>query len=403
MTIDGPGPQGATVPDLDRLLRPGARVALADGVGSPVSLHAPLSAAAAGKGVDLVLGWHPGPTYIDPGSFSDVRVLSGGPGVRSMIDAGAVNVVPCRLSAIPALLAGPLRPDLLVATLVRGPGGLHLGAEASWMRGLIDAGVPVAATLSSATPRADSGPPIPASQVTVVAENDDPPAEIAAVPPTEADEIIARHVASLVPAGARIQVGPGRLAQAIVAALEVPVRFDSGQLPDPVIDLIARDLLIGTPTAAYLSGTRRLYEWANGRPLLHPIEVTHDIGRLSAGPHPLIAINTALEIDRDGQVNVEGIGRTSAGMIGGHPDFAAAGVRGTGLSVIALVSQVKGRPTLVEQLSRPTTTGSHDVDVVITERGIADLRGLTRLERQAALLKLWDAEIRQAEDPGRHP
>jgi hypothetical protein len=378
---------------LDAVVRPGARIVLGDGCGAPAPLYAPLSAAAAGKAVRLVVGWVPGPTDgLDPTAFADVRALGGGPGLRGPIEAGTVHFVPCRLSAVPALLRGVLRPDLVVATLVEGPDGLHLGSETSYLRGLVDAGVPVAALLSSAAPLAEVGPPIPSAQVTVVGETAQPPLQIPNAIPTPADEAIARHVAGLVPEGARIQVGPGRLAQAIVAALDVPVRVDSGLLPDPVVDLDAKGLLLDEPSAAYLAGTSRLYDWARGRRLLHPVEWTHDLGRLSSGP-PLIGLNAALEIDLDGQVNVEGIGASAAGMIGGHPDFAAAATRGAGLSVIALPSTVKGRPTLVERLSRPVSTPSQDVELVVTERGVADLRGLDRAERRAALSALWDHEV----------
>jgi hypothetical protein len=381
---------------LDRIIRPGSRIVLADGCGTPRVLHGPLSTVARHRGgVSLVLGWMPVPVPdLDPAGFADVRVLAGGAGVRPMIEAGQARVVPCRLSAVPALLTGPLKPDLLVTTLVRGPRGLYLGSEASYMRGLIEAGVPVAGVVSTTSPFADAGEALPVGSITVIGETGDSPGEVATPPPTSTDRAIASNVAALVPEGARVQVGPGRLARAVVSALQVPVRVDSGLLPEPVVDLAERGLLRGEPVTAYLCGTKRLYDWANGRPLLHPIEVTHDIGRLSAaGAHPLIALNTALEIDVDGQINVEGVGSSAAGMIGGHPDYAAAGVRGTGLSVIALAATHRKQSTLVERLSRPVTTGSHDVDIVVTDRGIADLRGLDREERTAALLNLWDGHV----------
>jgi hypothetical protein len=371
---------------LDAVVRPGTRVVLGDGCGAPSSLYAPLSEVA--EGVQLVLGWVPGRTDgLDLGAFADVRVLAGGPGLRRPIEAGLAHVVPCRLSAIPSILASTLRPDLVIAQLVRGPDGLHLGAESSYLRGLVDAGIPVAAVLSSAAPLAEAGPPIPEEQVTIVGETDETPFVIPNAIPTEADEAIARHVAALVPEGARVQVGPGRLAQAMVGALEVPVHVDSGLLPEPVVDLDEKGLLLSA-SAAYLAGTERLYDWARGRGVLHPIEHTHDLGRLSTGA-PLIALNAALEIDHDGQVNVEGLDGKAVGMIGGHPDFSAAAARGTGVSVIALPSTVKGEPTLVERLSGPVTTASHDVEVVVTERGVADLRGLDRRERRKALTDLW--------------
>lgn len=373
---------------LAAVVRAGTRVVLGDGCGAPSSLYAPLTEVA--DGVRLVLGWLPGPTDgLDPAAFADVRVVAGGPGLRRPIEAGLAHVVPCRLSAVPSLLASTLRPDLVIAQLVRGPDGLHLGTESSYVRGLVTAGVPVAAVLSSAAPIAEAGPPIPPEQVTVVGETDEPPVVVPNAVPTAADETIARHIAALVPAGARVQVGPGRLAQAMVGALEVPVHVDSGLLPEPVVDLDEKGLLLSA-SAAYLCGTERLYDWAHGRGVLHPLEHTHDLGRLSSGA-PLIALNAALEIDYDGQVNVEGVGPVAAGMIGGHPDFAAAAARGSGVSVIALPSTVKGEPTLVERLSRPVTTPSHDVEVVVTEHGVADLRGLDRRERRAALAALWSS------------
>jgi hypothetical protein len=110
---------------LDAVVRPGSRVLLGDGCGAPSSLYGPLSEVA--DGVRLVLGWLPGRTDgLDLGAFADVRVLGGGPGLRRPIEAGLAHVVPCRLSAVPSILASTLRPDLVIAQLVRGPDGLHL-------------------------------------------------------------------------------------------------------------------------------------------------------------------------------------------------------------------------------------------------------------------------------------
>jgi acyl-CoA hydrolase len=101
-------------------------------------------------------------------------------------------------------------------------------------------------------------------------------------------------------------------------------------------------------------------------------------------------ISTAVRIARDGQVNVEGTARSALGGIGGHPDYAAAATRSIGgLSIVAVPTTHHGKPTLVSRLSRPVSTPSHDVDVVVTERGAADLRGASRPERRRALERLW--------------
>lgn len=385
-------PGGPLERALAELVAPGSRIAVSDACGLPYVLAGPLNRVAArAGGVRLVLGWVPGPApAVDPGAFADIRTVVGGPGLRALMESGAARRVPARLSATPALLAGPLRPDLLLATVVADPDGYRFGAESSWMRGLAASGVPVAAVVSTSAPHAEAGPPLP--DVTVLGVVDGPagaPHAIGTPPPTPADEAIAAAVAALVPAGARIQFGPGRLAAALVAALDVPVQVDSGLLADPVVDLDERGLLRGTPSSTALYGSPRLHRWAHGRGVVRPVEHTHDISRLARDPGPLVALNVALEIDRDGQVNVEGVAGSAAGMIGGHPDYAAAAASGPGLSVIALPATHRGRPTLVEALGGPVTTPSHDVQVVVTERGAADLRGLGRSERRRALDALW--------------
>ena len=382
---------------LTGLIRPGMTVAFGDGFGAPLSVAAELTLAAAeAGGVRLVLGWMPaGVGDLGFAAFGEVITAMPGWGLRSAIDGGLVGYAPVRLSAVPALLHGPWRPDLLLARLVPVAGGFAFGTEVSWQRAAVAAGARVAAVVCRAGPCADAGEPLPAGLVTVVGESAEPPAVMAESRQGPAHLAIAALVAGLIPAGARVQVGPSPVAAALLRELSVPVRIDSGLLPEAVAGLDARGLLIGEPVAAYLAGGRALYEWADGRRVLHPIEFTHDPGRLSA--EPLFAVNTAVEIDLDGQVNVEGTADSVLGGIGGHPDYAAAAARSVGgLSVIAVPTEHHGRPTLVTRLSRPVSTPAHDVDVVVTENGAADLRGLPRPARREALLRLWDGRVAPA-------
>lgn len=384
-----PGPRAR----LADLVRPGTLVALGDGIGSPRALFAELAAAArAAGGVRLLLGWMPVPVSgLDFTAFTDVRTVMSGWGLRRPVDDRLVRTVPVRLSAVPALLHGPLRPDLLVAAVVPRPdGGLGFGSEVSWQRAAIAAGSAVAGLLAPAYPRCDAGPPLPPDQVVIVAQTGDKPAELGFSEPLAEHRTIASHVAALIPDGARLQVGPGALGVAILDAVRCPVRIDSGLLPEGVVDLDIRGLLAGEPVGAYLAGGPRLLDWADGRPLLHPVEFTHDVGRLSAGDSPFIAVNAALEVDEQAQVNVEALPGAAVGGIGGHPDYAAAASRSPGgLSVVALPTAAHGRPGLVDRLSGPVSTPGHDVDVLVTEHGVADLRGLDRRERAGAIRRLW--------------
>jgi acyl-CoA hydrolase len=169
----------------------------------------------------------------------------------------------------------------------------------------------------------------------------------------------------------------------------VPLQIDTGLLTDAVVDLDRRGLLAGTPSATYLLGTESLYDWADGRSILCGIDHTHDLTRLSHGA-PLVAVNTAIEIDPYGQVNVEGLGDKVIGGIGGHPDYcAAARMSRGGLSIIAVPTTTNGRSPLVEQLSRPASTPAHDVDLIVTESGHVDLRAADWAQRRALITRLF--------------
>ena len=377
---------------VERHLHRGALVAVADGCGAPIGVGPLLAdAARAVGGIRVLLGWSmTAPVDVhDSEAFTDIRTVMSGYALRAPVRDGQVRYLPIRLGSVPRLLAGTLRPDVLVAALRRGDRGLVFGSEVGWMRAAIDAGATVLAEINHGLPAASDGIPVPHQQVVVVAETDRPPHEFTTNPPDDVARAIAAHAAALIPEGAALQYGPGTVADAILRAITVPVTVDSGLIGDAVLDLDARGLLLGLPRGAYLAGTEPLYEWADGRPMLEPVEVTHDVSRLAAHDR-FVAVNTALEIDPVGQVNVERVGGQPVGGIGGHADFALAASRSRGgISMIALPSTHRSGPTLVEQLSAPVTTARADVDVVVTEHGVADLRGLDDHERERVLRDLW--------------
>jgi acyl-CoA hydrolase len=371
-------------------LHPGMRVAVGDGAGAPTGLLADLTEAARSVGdIALLLGWCLElPAGFDPAAFREVRTVMGGFALRDLVADGSIRYVPDRFSGVPALLRGSLRPDLALLALAPRSGGWEWGSEVSWMRSLLDLpGLRVLVEEDDALPRAARADLIPSARGTVVARSGRPPVVGTPVPPTDAHRRIARHLAPYIGEGAVLQYGPGPVADALVEELEAPVAVRSGMLTDTVRRLEERGLLLDQPLGAYLWGSAELYAWAEGREVVDRVERTHAV---DATGRALISVNAALEIDHTGAVNVERLGGHPVSGIGGHPDFAMAGhVSRGGLSVIVTTTRRRGESTLVERLSGPVSTPRSDVDLVVTELGAADLRGLDDEERRAALLHLW--------------
>jgi acyl-CoA hydrolase len=379
------------------VLRPGMTVALGDGVGAlrclddGGSVGAALGAAASEVGaVRLVVGWLPAPIDgLDAEAFADVVALMPGWGVREVLRSPKARFLPTRLAAIPALLADVLRPDVLLTGVVRRDGLLQFGTEVSWQRELIDNGTKTLAVIDTSAPSADAEPALDPSGIEVLGTVGSGPVRVRQRDPEPIHDALADAVLRWLPEGARIQYGPGQLGTALLRRAQVPLYIDTGLLTDAVVDLDQRGLLAGTPSATYLLGSDSLYDWADGRPILHGLDYTHDLTRLSRGA-PLVAVNTAIEIDQYGQINVEGLSDKVIGGIGGHPDYcAAARISSGGLSIIAVPTRVNGRSPLVEQLSRPASTPAHDVDVIVTESGHVDLRAADWSQRRALITELF--------------
>jgi hypothetical protein len=378
-------------------LHPGMTVALGDGVGElrclddGVSIGAALSAAARDVGsVRLVLGWLPAPVDgLDADAFAEVVALMPGWGVRDVLRSPTARFVPTRLAAIPALLADVFHPDVLLTRLVRRGDLLQFGTEVSWQRGVIDGGARTLGVIDTTAPAASAEAALAPSAVEVLGTVGGGALRLPERAPDPIHDALADAVLRLVPEGARLQYGPGQLGTALLRRARVPLHIDTGLLTDAVVDLDERGLLADTPSATYLFGSEVLYDWADGRPILRGLDYTHDLSRLSRGA-PLVAVNTAIELDPWGQVNVEGVGSLVFGGIGGHPDYcAAARMSRGGLSIIAVRSSTNGRSPLVAQLSRPASTPAHDIDVIVNEYGHADLRGADWSQRRQLITELF--------------
>jgi acyl-CoA hydrolase len=318
----------------------------------------------------------------------------GGYALGAAVEDGRLRYLPVRLSAVPRLLRDSIVPDVAVVTAVRRGGDLVFGASVGWGPALVGAARSVIVEIDE-----DGldlgGPPVAGPISATVAR----PGRFGPVPlprkPDDVDRRVGRQVASLLPREATLQVGPGGIADAVLESLEQPVRIASGLVSDAVAGLDERGLLIGRAEAGYAWGGAPLKRLADaGKLVLLPIEQTHDLTAISARDR-FVACNTALEVALDGSVNVEIAGGRRIAGIGGHADFATAAARSPGgMSIIALRSTTKsGRSTVVAQVA-VVSTPRCDVDVVVTEHGVADLRGVDDAERAERLIAVAAPEHR---------
>jgi len=217
---------------------------------------------------------------------------------------------------------------------------------------------------------------------------------------------IARHVIELVPDGATIQIGRGAIPNAVACGLagRRDLGVHSEMISDWVVDLAEAGVLTGSRKTNYrgrivtsfMDGTDRLYQFADGNEALCmlPIYEVNDPSRVGEERN-FIAINSAVEVDLGGQINAESIGGNLISGSGGLLDFAlGAGRSRGGKFIIAMSSTAKGGRLSRIVASIPpggtVTVPRSLTHYVITEHGIADLRGCTLKERARRLIAIAD-------------
>jgi acyl-CoA hydrolase len=323
-----------------------------------------------------------------------VTAMSAGYRLSKAVAAGAVSVRSTPISAMPALLGDGLRPDVVVVSGRPSGTGFVFGPSVGWSSAaarLARRGVVV--EVRDGLPAYDA-PPIPGEILAVV---EGPPAAPGQVgrPATDVEQAIGAAVAALIPPGATLEFGIGTILDATAAELSVGVHLRSGLVTDTLVGMERRGLLLDRSEAAYAWGGDDLAALsAGGRLRLVPSDQSHDIDRLAAFDQ-FTAVNSALEVGLDGSVNVEVLdGRPVAG-VGGHADFCRAATRSDGgLSIVALTATRRGRSAIVPAVEKVSTPGT-DVHLVVTEHGIADLRGVDAAERRRRLIAVAAPEFRE--------
>jgi acyl-CoA hydrolase len=343
---------------------------------------------------EVLLGWTPEDrVWLDDPRVTG-RTFIAGYAQAAAVAAGRIRYVPIRLSAVPRYLAQH-RIEVAVVTGVRRGDGYAYRGSVGWGPDAVRTARRVVVEIDESA--IDVGAPDIDGNIVATITRDGGPITTAPRRNDDVDRAIGRTVAALLPDDATIQLGPGGIAEAVVANLDRPVHVFSGLLTESAAELAERGLLAGTVTAGYVWGDVAVARLAHaGRLRLAPVAVTHDVASLAAIPR-FVACNTALQIGLDGAVNVERVGDRIIAGIGGHADFCAGASHcADGFSVIALRSTDRaGRSTIVPSVD-VVSTPRCDVDVVVTEHGVADLRGVDDDDRATRLLSIAAPEHRDA-------
>jgi acetyl-CoA hydrolase len=154
----------------------------------------------------------------------------------------------------------------------------------------------------------------------------------------------------------------------------------------------------GVCVGGVIIGSARVRQFAHRNPALElrGTEYTHDANVLRRFDR-FVAINSAVEVDLTGQVNAEVAAGTYVGAVGGAGDFlrAAQASRG-GVPIIAMPSTAGRHSRIVARLAGPTTIPRSDACVIVTEYGVADLRGLSLAQRHSRMIDVAHPDHREA-------
>ena len=404
--------------DLARYIRPGARVAWGQGCAEPLTL----TEALAGQrkqlgGVRCFAGISTTaavrPEHCDYLSFSSYTAAGAN---RALSEAGLLDIVPCHYSQLPEILGrGPLRVDVLFLALPpAGPDGrFGLGLGADYLAPLIGRAGTVIAEVNDQVPDVGCDRRLSRGEIDVLVRTSRAPAEYPAKPASDVDKAIAEHVAGLVPDGATIQLGIGSLPAVVLRHLRGhrDLGVHSGMITDEIAELIEAGVITGgrksvdqgLAVTGLLLGTSHLIKTAavDTSIQLRDTRYTHDQAVLAA-QHALVAINSAIEVDLTGQANIEVAAGRYVGGIGGAADFLRGAARSAGgVPVIALPSTT-GRSAagtasrIVARLNGPAGLARADAGVIVTEYGVADLRGLSLARRRERMIAIAHPDHRAA-------
>lgn len=349
-----------------------------------------------------------------------------GPAERFLRDSGAdVQYVPADFRRFGPIVE-QLRPRVM-ATAVAPPDAdgwcslsLHAGATVDELhRAGADPDRLLIAEHSPSFPRTFGLPPehphrLHIDEIDVIVETDAAPVDLAEAVPDDVDRAIAEIARRFVPDGATLQTGIGAIPSLIATLLAEgdgggygvhSEMFTTGLMRLHDAGKVTNDHkgeFEGFSVTTFAAGTPALYEWLHENDLVRflPVDVVNSADVI-ADNHDFISINGATAVDLYGQVAADTIGGHQYSGTGGHEDFlAGAGLQIDDHSLLCLRSSSVVDGQLVSRI-RPhlgpdllVTTPRHQVDVIITEHGAAELKGRTVRERAFALAAVAHPDAR---------
>lgn len=351
-----------------------------------------------------------------------VRYLSGffGPAERFLVDSGArVEFVPADFRRF-TRIAESFAPRV-VATVATPPDGegflslsLHAGATVDAVhaagadpeRLLVVEANPRFPRTHGLFPEHEHG--IHLDEIDVLVESDRDPFVLADVEPNDADRSIAAHARALVPDGATLQTGIGGIPSMVVGLLAEADGGDYGVHSEMFTTGLMRlhqsgkvsnarkGQFPGVSVTTFAAGTLDLYRWLedNREVAFLPVDVVNS-PEVIANNNTMVTVNGALTVDLHGQVVADSIGGRQFSGIGGHEDFIAqSGLSLEDRSLVCLRSWSTVDGVAISRIAATLPAGSivttprHQLDIVVTEHGVAHLRGRTIRERAQALAEI---------------
>ena len=332
---------------------------------------------------------------------------------RPAFHARGCELVPNHFSEVPRLLRDTTKCSLVLAAAapMDRHGYFSLGTNCDYVSPLIGR-APFFLEVNARMPRTFGRNQLHVSQVAGWTEVDRPLVEAEAPVADDADRAIAALVAERVPNGATIQAGIGSIPNALLANLHdhEHLGIHTELLSDGLIDLVERGVVTGTNkevapgkvVATFALGTQRLYEFLHENPVVEllPVNFVND-PRVIAREDCFVSINATTEVDLVGQCASETVAGRYWSSSGGQADFARGAMYSErGVAFIVLRSTADTARGVISRIRATLTPGSmvttlkNTVDHVVTEFGVAELRGRSISQRARALIAIAHPDFR---------